>query len=109
MQTAPVPMPDPNLILVQVVPIFGMLTAVVVSGFVLLGPVGRSIGRVIQHWLGGGRETSLPAAELDDLHHQVQGMRTQLAELAERQDFTERMLAQVRKERALPGPQDGTG
>jgi hypothetical protein len=47
--------------------------------------------------------------DVDDLRERLDSMNQQLAELAERQDFTERMLAQVRKDRALAGGTDVAG
>jgi hypothetical protein len=44
---------------------------------------------------------------LEDLREEVHQLRGQLAELAERQDFSERLLSQVRKERALPAGGQG--
>jgi hypothetical protein len=106
----PSPPPDPNILIPQIIPIFGMFTGLVITGFVVLGPVGRAIGRVIQHVFGAGKEPSaLPSAEVEELREQLEGMRGQLAELAERQEFTERMLAQARRDRALPGGQDVVG
>ena len=48
--------PDPNLIIQQIVPIIGMLTGVVITGFVVLGPVGRAIGDVIRHLFREGSQ-----------------------------------------------------
>lgn len=99
--------PDPSIIIPLMVPVFGMLTGIVVVGMVALGPVGKGIGAVIRHWLGGGREEHAAPAALEDLRDEVRMLRDQLAELAERQDFSERLLAQVRKERALPAGRPG--
>ncbi len=104
MQLPPIP-PDPNIIIGQLIPIVGMLTGVVITGFVVLGPVGRAIGDVIRHWLGGGRRDqggALQAGDVDEIVGKLDAISHQVGELAERQDFAERMLAQVRKER-LPG------
>jgi hypothetical protein len=105
----PPPSPDFNILVSQLIPIFGMLTGVIITGFVVLGPVGRAIGQVILHVFGVRKQEALPAAEVEDLREQVEGMRGQLAELVERQEFTERMLAQARKDRALPGGQNVDG
>ncbi len=83
--------PTPAEVAPIVIPIMGMLTGIVMTGMVVLGPVGRAFGDVLRHWLGGGR------------HEKQLSAGVQLAELAERQDFAERLLAQVKKERALPG------
>jgi hypothetical protein len=91
------------------VPIFGMVTGIVITGFVVLGPVGRAVGRVILRVFGADRDQALPPAELGDLRDvlaehggRLETMQQQLGELAERQDFTERLLAQAREKRGLP-------
>jgi hypothetical protein len=105
----PTPPPDPNILIPQLIPIFGMLTGVVITGLVVIGPIGRAIGQVILHVFGVRKQEALPAGELEELREQVEGFRSQLAELVERQEFTERMLAQARKDRALPGGQSIAG
>lgn len=71
------------------------------------GPIGHAIGDAIKRWLGGARQQELPGA-VDDLNRQLDQLHGQFAELAERQDFTERMLAKLRRE-ALPGATDVKG
>lgn len=58
-------------------------------GAVMLGPVGRAIGKRIL----GGSEMSAVDEDLHDLRLQVDEMRNALAESQERLDFTERLLA----------------
>ncbi len=98
-----------------VIPLFGMVTGIVITGFVVLGPVGRAIGRVIMRIFGADRET-LPAGDLQDIRvlledqtGRLEAMQQQLGELAERQDFAERLLAQARKEPRLPGAGGSNG
>ena len=78
----------------------------------LLGPVGRAIGSAIGYWLAGGhrrdRHPALPA-DLDEVQDRLEVLQRQLAELAERQEFTERLLAKSRLERGLPGAEGGAG
>ena len=102
--------PDPNLIIQQIVPIIGMLTGVVITGFVVLGPVGRAIGDVIRHLFGTGKkDATLASGDLDEVLGRLDAIHQQLGEIAERQDFTDRMLAQIRKDRALSGGSDVAG
>jgi hypothetical protein len=102
--------PDPNLIISQIVPIIGMLTGVVISGFVVLGPVGRALGDVIRHIFGAGKkDAALASGDLDEVLSRLDQIHQQLGEIAERQDFTDRMLAQIRKDRALSGGSDVAG
>jgi hypothetical protein len=101
---------DPNMALGNLIPIVGMLTGVVISGFVALGPVGRAIGDVIRHWLGGGRkEPALQAGDVDEIVGRLEQIQHQISELAERQDFAERVLAQARKDRPALGGADVAG
>lgn len=96
-----------------VVPVFGMITGIVITGMLIIGPIGRSIGNSITYWLGGGRKQrereALPTPDLDEVHERLDVMQQQLAELAERQEFTERLLAKSRQEPRLPGADAGAG
>jgi len=100
--------PSPQEMVPILIPIFGMLTGITITGFVVLGPVGRAVGRVIMRIFGADRE--LPTGELQDIRGlledqsgRMEAVQRQLSELAERQDFAERLLAQGRKEPRLPG------
>lgn len=79
--------------------IFGGGTAVAIS----FSPIGAAIAARIRG------KTELPSEDLDELREHVMTLQGQLNELAERQDFTERMLAQAREKGALgPGTVEGT-
>lgn len=94
--------PDPNLIISQIVPILETLMLTLLGGFVVLGPIGRSIGDVIRHVFRADRKpAALGTEETDALHARFDAIQHQLTEIAERQDFTERMLAQTRDRGAL--------
>ncbi len=100
--------PTPQEMVPIVVPIFGMITGIVITGFVVMGPVGKAIGRVILHLFGVERQGSLASGDaaqlralLDDQADRLEAQQRQIAELAERQDFAERLLAQAR-EKGLP-------
>ena len=106
--------PTPGEMVPIVIPIFGMLTGVAITGMVVLGPVGRAVGRVIMRIFGADRE--LPAGELQDIRAlledqsgQMAAIQRQLGELAERQDFAERLLAQNRGQARLPGADGADG
>ena len=102
--------PTPQEIGDVIIPLFGMLTGIVITGFVVLGPVGRAVGRVIMRMFGADREMALPAGDLQDIRGlledqtgRMEAMQRQLAELAERQDYAERLLARTRGQSRLPG------
>ena len=120
LQVPPTPPPmlpfDPN----QLIPLIGTVGGLVVTGVVLwaffksdlAGAIAERI-RAGMHrrrrWKGfGGEWSDTPiegAADPDhvaELEHRVTEMQGQIAEMAERLDFAERLLAQKR-ERSLPG------
>jgi hypothetical protein len=102
--------PSPGEMVPIVVPIFGMITGIVITGFFVIGPIGRAIGRVILHLFGVDRQGSLPAGDaaqlralVEDQADRLESQQRQIAELAERQDFAERLLAQAREKGLPPG------
>jgi hypothetical protein len=92
-----------------IVPVFGMITGIIITGLLIIGPIGRAVGSTITYWLAGGRKhpDALPAPDLDEVHDRLDALQRQVGELAERQEFTERLLAQARQERGLPGAGGG--
>jgi len=103
--------PDPNIIIGQLIPVVGMLTGVLISGFVVLGPIGRAIGDVMRHIFGARSKDAqgLAAGDMDELVGRLDAIHQQLGDISERQDFTDRMLAQIRKDRALSAGPDVAG
>jgi len=94
--------PDPNLIISQIVPVVEMVMITLLGGFVAFGPIGRAVGDVIRHLFKADRKQGALAPEdVDALHARFDAIQHQLTEIAERQDFTERMLAQTRERGAL--------
>jgi hypothetical protein len=92
------------------IPIAGMATGIIIVGMLIMGPVGRAIGDILRHWFGARSpaEKTLPA-DLDEVHARLDQFQQQLGELAERQDFSERLLARVKHERVAPGGSDVAG
>lgn len=81
----------------DLIPIFGMLTGVVITGGLIFGvvkvmqsPVGIALGRRIQ---GRSADDDDLRAEVGYLREQVEDMHRQLSETQERLDFTERLLS----------------
>ena len=103
--------PDPNILIPQIIPLFAMMTGIVITGFVVLGPVGRAIGDVVRQLFGARPKdaAAMGAADMDELISRLDTIQHQLGDLAERQDFAERVLAQARKDRALTGGSDVAG
>lgn len=91
----------------EFVPLFGMLTGLIITGLffwtgvqVFRGPIGQAIARRINGRSGDALTPEL-VDELRQLHEQVDALQHQLAETQERVDFTERLLAQ-RSPEVLP-------
>jgi len=82
--------------LVAVVMVFG--TGIV--GLVAFSPIGRAIANAIQKKSGVMLPPEVQDA-LDEHTERLAALQQQLSELAERQDFAERLLAKV-KEKGLP-------
>ena len=75
-------------------------------GLVAFSPVGRAIANAIQRKSGVGVSPEVQDA-LDEQAEQLEALRRQVGELAERQDFAERLLAQARERGQLPAPKAG--
>ena len=89
----------------QLIPIFGMITGVLITGGLIFGvvkvmhsPVGIALARKIQ---GRSADDDDLRAEVGYLRDQVEDMQRQLGETQERLDFTERLLA-----RGKPVPEE---
>src|SRR5687767_2921764 len=92
---------------VELIPVFGMVTGMVMTVAVIFGivqltkgPVGQALARRLQ---GRAGETDGEVrAALADLRDQVDALRGTLEETQERLDFAERMLSQGRPLDQLP-------
>lgn len=84
----------------DVIAVAGFFTTVIVA-FLAFGPIGRAIAASITR----KSVASNPGAEVldavEDLSARVEALQREVGELAERQDFTERLLAQTRERGAL--------
>jgi len=74
--------------------------SMLVIGFIVLGPIGRAIGAGLQRLFGG--QHAAGAGEIEELRREVAALHGRLRELEERQDFSERILAQAREQMLLP-------
>jgi uncharacterized membrane protein (DUF106 family) len=82
-----------------------VLAILMVFGTGMLAVIAFSpIGKAIAERMRGKQAEVIPSEELDDLRAHLQSVQEQLSELAERQDFAERLLAQHKEKTALPAP-----
>jgi len=83
--------------------IFGIVAvfSTIIVGMISFGPIGKGIGDRLR-----GRSAGSPAGvqdQLDEVLSRLEAVQSQLGEVAERQEFTERLLAQAQGKSAL-GP-----
>ena len=119
-QTPPPPGVDLDTVIRELIPLVGMIGGMVLVGVVLYAFFKSDLAKAMaeriragihrkRRWKGfGGEWSDTPAEGLVDPDHvaeldqRVVEMQGQIAEMAERLDFAERLLAQKR-ERSLPG------
>jgi hypothetical protein len=68
------------------------------GGFWVVAPIARAVAKRI----AGGATNAADAATLDELRDELHHVRGELAEMAERLDFAERMLIQQKEGEKLP-------
>jgi hypothetical protein len=83
----------------DIIGITGLFVTVIV-GFLAFGPIGRAIAAKISRSAVAGPAPEV-AAQLEALDERLESLQHQVGELAERQDFTERLLAKARERGAL--------
>lgn len=92
-----------------IVPVFGMVTGIVMMGIIVWGGVHVArgpIGQAIARWFGGTGDAPDPVL-LEEVEHLRGGMarlESHVAELEERLDFAERLLAQRTEPARLEEP-----
>lgn len=99
LQVVPPPMGyDPGPIVAAI----GVFITTIV-GFVVFGPIGRAIAERLR---GRSSDRALDSGEVEALRTDLAALHRRVEELAERQDFTERLLAQARERGMLPAPKE---
>jgi hypothetical protein len=71
--------------------------------FLAFGPIGRAIAASITRRSVGAAPAAEVLDHVDALESRVEELQRQLGELAERQDFAERLLAKGRERGAIGG------
>ena len=84
-------------------PFMAMLGFLALIAIVVVGPIGRAFADRLR---GRQRDAALDSGEVEALRDELYAIRQQVAELAERQDFTERLLAKAREQGQLPAPKE---
>lgn len=74
--------------------IFTLLLALFIGGFILLFPLTRRLGQLLEQRVSGGRpQSDALLREVADLRQTLEGMQADLARMSERQDFVDKLLA----------------
>jgi hypothetical protein len=77
----------------------GFFTTLIVA-FLAFGPIGRAIAaKITRNSLNSAGAEFV--GQLDAMEERLEGLTQQVTELAERQDFTERLLAKAREQGQL--------
>jgi prefoldin subunit 5 len=89
----------------------GLVAIVMIFGTGMLGviafsPIGRAISLAIQKKSGVVGVSPEMQDAVDELAERFEALQRQVGELAERQDFAERLLAKAREKGALPAPKE---
>jgi hypothetical protein len=107
----PLPGIDPNFVISQLIPLIGTIGGLVVTGVVLYtffksdlaaAIAERIRSKIRRRGFGDVTGEAIESGHVVELEQKVTEMQGQIAEMAERLDFAERLLAQKR-ERSLPG------
>ena len=80
---------------------FTLILTVLVGGFILLLPISRRVGQLLESKLQEKKLPELPAGELEDLQRSLNSLESEVRRVAERQDFIEKLLSSE-KRAALP-------
>lgn len=78
------------------------------GGGIVIAVAFSPIGKAIADRLRGPVAQVIPSEEIDEVRSQLQGIQEQISELAERQDFTERLLAKTKDKTAIGPAKDAT-
>jgi hypothetical protein len=91
---------DPNAVAGM---IFTLLLFLLIGGFIVLLPLTRRLGALIESKAAEKKQDALPPQAIDELVNVIRDLETQVRRLAERQEFTEQLLESGERDRALKG------
>jgi hypothetical protein len=81
--------------------VFVLILCAMVGAFILLIPLSRRLGHLIDAWVQDKRGLGSPA-ELAELKRTIQELEAEVSALSERQQFTDQLLQSRRTERLEP-------
>jgi cell division protein FtsB len=80
---------------------FVLIMVAMIGGFILLIPLSRRLGHVLDVWLRDRKGVNA-SEELAQLRRTVQALEAEVSSLAERQQFTDELLQARKAERLEP-------
>ena len=83
---------------------FTLILAILVGGFILLFPLSRRLGQLVESKLQNKNGPALSSGEIEELQRTLQSLEGELRSVKERQEFIEKLLS-GEKRVALP-PKD---
>jgi hypothetical protein len=100
----PIPPVDPTFVVNQVMPLIVLIVVFAGIRWVFRSPVGEALAERIRSRVRGRGSAGEDAHRVAGLDEQLSLLQGQVAELAERLDFAERMLAERRERQLGAGP-----
>ena len=74
--------------------LFTVILVTMIGGFILLFPITRRLGAILEQRLNDRSRTEIAPEQIKQLQAAVRSLRAELDQVAERQQFTESLLAQ---------------
>lgn len=91
----------------DIVPLAGMLLSLlmvlIIAGSILMFPIVRRLGRLLELRIEERRAGVLPSAELEEVKALVRSLEEEVVRLGERQEFIDRLLSEGRPRESGPG------
>jgi hypothetical protein len=100
----PIPPVDPTFVVNQVMPLIVLIVVFAGIRWVFRSPVGEALAERIRSRVRGRGSAGEDAHRVAGLEEQLSLLQGQVAELAERLDFAERMLSERRERQLGAGP-----
>jgi hypothetical protein len=72
--------------------LFSLLMVLVIGGLILLFPLAKRLGQLLELRLEERRKGEFLPPELEEMHRLIDSLQSEVERLRERQEFTERLL-----------------
>lgn len=86
--------------------VFTLILFLMIGGFILLYPLSRQLGRLLEQRLDEKRSPALDRGDVARLREALESLERQVQSLQDRQEFVEGMLRSGRETASLPRGED---